>query len=365
MPFALSVTLLDNSNTQRNEKIKIGVYMEQLNQQKTTYSLLQKDRIYRDKTFSSIYFKSTNIKSEKKTKPIDIDGIRYKLNMETGEISLYSKKEVLNSMGYSLRRTKILMNMLLEMNDFDWFATLTFDKDKIDRTNDEVVYNAYKKYINNIKHQFPNFKYLTVLERHEDGCIHFHLLIAGITPKQMGLVNSGKVCCSWATLKNGICSKAYFEKTKHLHTLTETDGLAVYNVTTFIYGLTTVTRIASKERCNSYVKKYINKDIGKSTEIFKKRFFYSSNLNVPQVVDRLIGADFTSPKNIKQLFKDNPHIKNADYLKYDETYNILQMWENNQTKQNIDKGLLPISNEELIALKVAFNDNQINIDDIF
>lgn len=287
--------------------------MEELEKQKTAYYLFQKDRVYRDKTLTSLYFKSNKEQVEKKSQPYDIDGIRYKLDLETGEILTYKKSEVQNSMACSLRRTKILMNMLLEMNDFDWFATLTFDKEKIDRTNDELVYGAYVKYINNIKHQYPSFRYLTVLERHEDGCIHFHLLIGGLTTKQLGLVNSGKVCCSWAYYKNKIASREFFERTKSEHELTDTDGLAVYNVTSFPYGLTTVTRIASRERCNSYVKKYINKDIGKSTEIFKKRFFYSKNLNRPAVVDRLIGADFDTPKNIKDIMSNNPHFQNADF----------------------------------------------------
>ena len=107
---------------------------------------------------------------------------------------------------------KILMNMLLEMNDFDWFATLTFDKDKIDRTDDEIVFNAYKKYINNIKKQFPSLGYMCFPERHEDDCIHFHMLLNGIRPKELGLVNSGKVCCSWATFKNKVSSYEYFER---------------------------------------------------------------------------------------------------------------------------------------------------------
>ncbi|MGN1221943.1 MAG: hypothetical protein ACI4TT_01755 [Christensenellales bacterium] len=332
--------------------------MEDLKEQKTAYYLFQKDRIYRDKTLTSIYFKSNNQQVEKKSRPIDLDGIRYKLDLQTGELDTYKKSEVLNSMNASLRRTKILMNMLLEMNDFDWFATLTFDKEKIDRTNDELVYNTYKKYINNIKHQFPSFKYLTVLERHEDGCIHFHLLIAGLTPKQLGLVNSGKVCCSWAFYKNKIASKEYYERTKHLHEkeLQETDGLPVYNVTTFPYGLTTVTRIASRERCNNYVKKYINKDIGKSTQIFKKRFFYSSNLNVPKVVERLIGADFETPKNIKNYMSDSPHLQNADYINYNKDYNVLQFWEDNETKESINNGLIPLSlsEQELVELDKLF-----------
>ena len=325
------------------------------NLQKTAYNLFQKDRIYRDKTLTSLYFKSNKEQVEKKSCPIDIDGIRYKMNLQTGEIDTYKKSEVLNSMNASIRRTKILMNMLLEMNDFDWFATLTFDKEKIDRTNDELVFNAYKKYINNIKHQFPSLKYMCVPERHEDNCIHFHLLIGGITAKQLGLVNSGKVCCSWAYYKNKICSKEYFERTKHEHELTDTDGLSVYNVTTFPYGYTTVTRIASRERCNSYVKKYIEKSLG-STDIFKKRFYYSSNLQVPNIVERLIGADFEVPKNLNELsfVKDNLHIRNADFVNYNKDYNVLQFWEDNSTKQCIDDGLIPLSEKEIEELGVIF-----------
>lgn len=328
--------------------------MEIKSKLKTAYYLFQKDRMYRDKVFSSVYFRSNKKQGIRKSQPIDLDGYRYKLDLITGEIDTYSQSEVKNSMSCSLRRTKILLNMLLEMNDFDWFATLTFDKERIDRTNDELVYKAYVKYINNIKHQFPQMGYVTVLERHEDGCIHFHLLINGITPKQLGLVNSGKVCCSWATYKNKIASKEYFDRTKYEHELTDTDGLSVYNVTSFPYGLTTVTRIASRERCNSYVKKYINKDIGKSTEIFKKRFFYSRNLNVPTIVDRLVGADFDRPKNVMDYMSSNSHVQNADYINYNKDHNILQFWENINIKNHIDNGLIPLSQKEIEILGDIF-----------
>lgn len=329
--------------------------MENKVEQKTAYYLFQKDRIYRDKTLTSLYFQSNKEQVEKKSQPIDIDGIRYKLDLLTGEIDTYTKREVLNSMGASLRRTKILMNMLLEMNDFDWFGTLTFDKDKINRYDDKEVFNAYKKYIDNIKHQFPSLKYLCVPERHEDNCIHFHLLIGGITVNQLGLVNSGKVCCSWAYYKNKISSKEYFEKTKSEHELTDTDGLAVYNITTFPYGYTTVTRIVSRERCNSYVKKYIEKALG-STEIFRKRFYYSSNLNVPTIVERLVGADFETPKEIEKIsfVKQSPHLQHADYVNYNREHNVLQYWEDNETKQYIDNGFIPLSEEEMKELGEIF-----------
>ena len=316
-----------------------------------TYNLYSTERIYKNETLISYYFQP-NKKIIKKCSPIDINGERFRLNHLTGEISNYKKKEIINNHNVSLRRTTILMNMLLNMNDFDWFWTLTFDPQKIDRQNEKEVFNCYKKYINNIKKQYPSFKYMTFPERHEDGCFHFHLLTAGLTPKQMGLVNSGKVCCHWAKKKyNGILSKEYFDKTKHLHELKETDGEIVYNATSFAYGFTTVSRIVSRERCNSYVKKYVEKALG-STEFFKKRFYYSSNLNVPDIVKKLIGADFDSPVDMKYLdcFNNNPLIENAKGQPYLNDYNVLQIKIDNDIKKNIDKGLIPLN---------------INIDNIF
>lgn len=321
--------------------------------EKTTYNLYSTERIYKNDTLISFYFQP-NKKIIKKCSPIDIDGERFKLNKETGEIQNYKLKEVLASKNASLRRTTILMNMLLAMNDFDWFWTLTFDKDKVARSNDAEVFKCYKKYIHNLIRKYPNFKYLTVPERHENGCIHFHILTAGLTAQQMGLVNSGKVCCHWATKKNGVASKEYFNKTRHLHELKETDGEPIFNITTFAYGYTTVSRICSRKRCNSYVKKYIQKALG-STEIFKKRFYYSSTLNVPDVVKRLVGANFETPHEIDSIadVKDNPLVLCASGV-YKSDYNVLQVKVDNNIKNLIydgfeplnDGGQTPFSNKE-------------------
>lgn len=312
-----------------------------------SYNLYSTERIYRTETLVSYYFQP-NIKKKKKCRPIDINGERRRL-YDDGVLEYYKKKDIENSRNCSLRRTTILMNMLLNMNDFDWFWTLTFDKARIDRTNDEQVFNCYKKYINNIKKQFPSFKYMTFPERHEDGCFHFHLLTAGLTVKQMGLVNSGKVCCSWAKKQyNGICSREHFEKTKHLHELKDTDGETIYNATSFAYGYTTVSRIVSRERCNSYVKKYVEKALG-STEVFKKRFYYSSNLNVPLVVKNLVGADFDNPIDVDKVtcIVNSPLVKCAVGQPYKSDYNVLQIKVSNETKNYINNGLIPVELDDL------------------
>lgn len=331
-----------------------------------TYNLYSKERIYRNDTLISLFFQP-NRKIEKSCRPIDINGERKRLYND-GVIENYKKKDIINSHNVSVRRTKILLKMLLEMNDFDWFCTLTFDKEKIDRKNDKAVFECYEKYINNLSHKFLDLRYICVPERHEVkededfGCIHFHLLIGGVPAKDLGLVNSGKVCCSWAK-KNGICSRKHFEKTKHLHELTDTDGETIFNITSFAYGFTTASRIVSPERCKSYVAKYIRKDIGASTEEFKKRFYYSRNLKVPLVVKCLVGADFKRPIDLKT--ETLAEIDNMLYFyfakgqPYCSDYNVLQLKIDNEIKNMLDKGLIPID----INLDNVFND-QLSIENL-
>ena len=331
--------------------------------EKVSYNLYSTERRYRNETLVTYYFQA-NKKIIKRWKPYTLgNGETVRLNIETGEVDYYKKNEILAIKNCSLRRTVILMNMLLNMNDFDWFWTITFDKQKIDRRNEEAVFNCYVKYIDNLKHQFPSFSYMTFPERHDDGCFHLHMLVAGLTPKQMGLVNSGKVCCHWATKrvdfhtreKIGYCSREYFEKTKHLHELKETDGETIYNATSFSYGFTTVSRIVSRERCNSYVKKYVEKALGSTTK-FKKRFYYSKNLKVPTIVKKLIGADFEEPINLKcdnlDLIDNNPYVENSKGQPYISDYNTLQIKIDNNLKDSLDKGFVPIK----INLNGIFND---------
>lgn len=318
-----------------------------MNEEKDKYALFEKEEKRRNFTNISLYYVKQNNRI-KTCGPVDINGVRHKLDYLTGELRLYTRQEYALNAYTSVERTRRMLGMLLDMNDFDWFCTLTFDNQKIKRHDDEEVYNAYVKFIDNIKHQFPTLRYITVIERHDDEekTIHFHLVIGGVSWQKLGLVNSGKVCCHWATKKNGICSREYYNHTKHLHEEKDTDGLTVYNITSFIYGYTTATRIVSRERCNSYIKKYIDKALG-STDVFKKRFYYSSNLNVPDIVRRCIGADFDMPDNrvLQEEMLKSDYFRNSESSIYFDNYNIGMCKIDNALKQNIDNGLLPISEE--------------------
>ena len=257
--------------------------------------------------------------------------------------------------------------MLFENNHFDWFCTLTFDDSRINRNDDNAVYDAYEKYINNISHMYPSFCYITFLERHKkDNSIHFHILIGGLTPKQLGLENTGKVVCHWATRKNGVCSLEYFNETKHLHTLEGVDGFPVYNVTNFPYGFTTATRIMDEERCKNYVKKYVKKAIGGSTSIFKnlRQFFYSRNLKLPEIFKYIIGADFDEPCPLTELnsILNDPLLLGAYRVSYNDKYNVIQYYVSELVEKAIQQGYKPVLNE-MMPDRLPFNGYQEYMDD--
>ena len=60
-----------------------------------TYNLYSTERRYRNETLMSFYFQPNN-KIIKKFSPIDINGERYRLDLQTGEIREYTKKRNVN-----------------------------------------------------------------------------------------------------------------------------------------------------------------------------------------------------------------------------------------------------------------------------
>ena len=63
-------------------------------------------------------------------------------------------------------------------NDWDWFVTLTFDPQKVDRYNYSDCAKKLKNFIDVTRRKCPGLKYLFVPELHKDGAFHFHGLIA-------------------------------------------------------------------------------------------------------------------------------------------------------------------------------------------
>lgn len=161
----------------------------------------------------------------------------------------------------SMNRSKNNLMDILKSNDFNFFVTLTFDKNKIDRLDDNKTRKSFTQWVANIQRDLPNLFYVAVPEYHKKGGLHFHLLIGGTTAEDLGLKDSGKI------VKSGRCK-----------------GQTIYNVSRWNNkGFSTATKVLDTNAVKYYLSKYLTK--GKVDPRFfgKKRFYVSRNINRPQV----------------------------------------------------------------------------------
>ena len=143
----------------------------------------------------------------------------------------------------SLSRTKTLLKDIVLCNDFDLFATFTFDPQKIDSFNFIQCLSCITKFLSHQKDRSPNLQYLIVPEPHKSGRFHFHALLKNFN----------------GTLK----------ATNHY----SSTGLMIYNITSYRSGFSTAVFIQDKVAVSEYVSKYITKDFIK---MFNQRRFYCS-----------------------------------------------------------------------------------------
>ena len=188
------------------------------------------------------------IKKSKKT--IYVDDVAYLMDLDTGEILRPKKRsEIKASIFASARRAEEISRDIVEANEWEYFVTLTFSDKNVDRHDDVKTLNAFQKWRRNIRRKFPAMFYWGAPERHEDGAIHFHFLVGGVTEKELGFVDSGK----------------------------RKDDKIIYNITAWKYGFSTAVKITGDEAqakvCN-YVMKYIQKSVAEN-ERGKKRYWYS------------------------------------------------------------------------------------------
>lgn len=160
----------------------------------------------------------------------------------------------------SMNRSKNNLMDILKSNDFNFFVTLTFDKNKIDRLDDKETRKKFTQWTNNITRDLQNLYYVAVPEYHKKGGLHFHLLLGGVIAEDLGLKDSGKV------VKSGRCK-----------------GQTIYNVTKWKSGFSTATKILDTNAVKYYLSKYLTK--GKVDPRFfgKKRFYVSQNINRPLI----------------------------------------------------------------------------------
>lgn len=129
---------------------------------------------------------------------------------------------------------------LARSNVFDWFITMTFDSEKVDRYNYNACADAIKGFTKKLCKD--GNQWIIVPEQHKDGAFHFHGLISGA-----------------------------LDLTYHA------DG--VYNLNNYGYGFTTATRIRDRARVSTYISKYLTKKI--TVPKGRKRYWASRSLQRP------------------------------------------------------------------------------------
>lgn len=133
----------------------------------------------------------------------------------------------------SCRRSKDNLYNVINSNKWEYFITLTFDRNLTDSSNYDEVYKKLNTFLKNFKYRnSSHLQYVIVPELHADKK-HFHLHGLLANCNELNFVDSG-------------------HKTP--------TGETIYNVTNWSYGFTTATKVKDNDRVCSYIAKYMSKD---------------------------------------------------------------------------------------------------------
>lgn len=129
--------------------------------------------------------------------------------------------------------TKNRIYNIARSNTWDWFITLTFNRDMTDSSEYDTVTRKLTKYLDNFRQRYaPDMKYLIVPELHDDGIhYHFHGLLSDVGKMQFRF-------------------SGHFDKKDN----------PIYNIVNWKLGFTTATRVQDSGRVSWYITKYITKE---------------------------------------------------------------------------------------------------------
>lgn len=185
---------------------------------------------------------------EQETEISPFDGCKCKEVRDFDEL----EKEMERSLMSNMKRAKGKIYDYSRANVWDWFVTLTFDPEKVNRYDYSSCTKKLSVWLNNMrKNAGEGFKYIVVPERHKDGAFHFHGLFAS-------------------------CDSLDIEFSGHF----TKDGEKIYNIGKYKLGWTTATKVKTNEAVTKYITKYTTKDLMEHIR-GKKKYWVSRNLNLP------------------------------------------------------------------------------------
>ena len=167
-------------------------------------------------------------------------------------------------------------------NDFEYYITLTVNKELLNRYDLKGYIKKLGQFIRNYRRDYgANIQYILVPEKHEDGAWHMHGLIKGIPKNHLSMNENGYL--DW---------KNYREK----------------------FGYCSIDRIKNKEAVSKYITKYISKSFDKGkgvTEKEKKLYYCSKGLKKPVKIKEGILYGYQIEKISFQY--ENDYVKTGFY----------------------------------------------------
>jgi hypothetical protein len=184
----------------------------------------------------------------------------------------------------NIYRAKSRIRELALCNDWDYFVTLTLDKEKMNRYDLDEYFKQLTKWIKGYNKKYNvKLKYLLIPEQCKDGAWHMHGLMQGLAKESLIPHN-----------KNGYLDlPSYQEK----------------------FGWISLERVKSKKRIASYITKYLSKDlIATQIKVCKHSFYHSQKLKgatlihegaFPEIPEEMWQNDYVA----KQWFDDMDELK--------------------------------------------------------
>lgn len=181
----------------------------------------------------------------------------------------------------SIVRTKSHIKELVLCNDFDYFATWTINEKLQDRFSLDKVVENMKKDLKAYQRKFKNFKYLYIIEKHENGAFHFHGFVKGIPEDELILYTKDDY-----NLKKG--NKLPYNLIKQIQ-----KGEKIYHINFFDErkGHNTFSKVKSKIASSFYILKYITKNPIRTSEnqiYFRSRGLKMATVERLRLNDKLI-----------------------------------------------------------------------------
>lgn len=236
-------------------------------------SIRKKERLYQDQ-YEIEYTESGGYVFRKK-RVLDVTPKKKQdCENESDKKSVRSDFEIERSNKNSMNRAKNKIYELARSNEWEWFITLTFNPQVIDSTCYDRVKSVVSEFFHSMRKRYSkDLKYLVVPELHKDGKkYHFHGVMADVG--NMPVLNSG-----------------------YIH-----NGKIVYNLQTWHFGYSTVTRVTDTRKVSSYITKYITKELCTETDS-RHRYLCSSNCSRPKTTEYQMTVD--EYKEVLESFSEN------------------------------------------------------------